>query len=256
MRSYPDDGQLGRFRPALEIIATLMVIVASTAVIWVTVSAWHGRASGVSTTGVPTTTPSGPVPPNEPQTLEGAQLLGSMDARVAIIEYSDFQCPFCARFSKNTWPLIKKEYVDTGRVLRAFRHLPSDGASKTAAVSAECAAQQGKFWEMHDGLYRLDGNFDELTGASLARRFGLEMAAFDRCLKGDVVAKIDNDTRTARSLRLLGTPTFLIGRVAPDRSVTVSHVLLGAESFDRFKDIFDQLLTQGDQHSRLRLFSR
>lgn len=93
--------------------------------------------------------------PSTPLSIQGAQLRGSKGARAVMIMYSDFQCPFCARFAKEVFPQIEQRYVATGSVALAFRHLPlpiHPQALQAAAV-AECAGRQGKFWEMHDRLF-------------------------------------------------------------------------------------------------------
>lgn len=86
-------------------------------------------------------------------------VLGDMNAKVTLIEYSDFQCPFCDKFFRETYPLLKKEYVDTGKVRLVYRHFPLSfhPLAEPAARASECANEQGKFWEMHDGIFKLQG---------------------------------------------------------------------------------------------------
>ncbi len=82
---------------------------------------------------------------------------GNADAPVTIMEYSDFQCPFCRSFFDNTLTQIRKTYVDTGRVKLVYRHLPLQDLHPMAQISAEaseCAAAQNKFWEMHDAIFK------------------------------------------------------------------------------------------------------
>lgn len=84
------------------------------------------------------------------------QAIDAAKAPVELIEYSDFQCPFCRRFFEETYPEIKKQYIDTGKVKFVYRHFPLDfhPAAQKSAEAAECAREQGKFWEMHDAIFR------------------------------------------------------------------------------------------------------
>ena len=88
--------------------------------------------------------------------VEGAQFLGQKNATVTVVEFSDYQCPFCARHVQQTLPLLRKEYVDTGKVKYVFRDHPLESihpAAFKAAEAARCGGEQGKFWEMHDKLF-------------------------------------------------------------------------------------------------------
>ena len=155
-------------RSVLDIVATLAMIAAAGAIIWTTL----GRSA-------PTAARPGraPIPvPTEPVPLEGAPILGNPEAPVAIVEFSDFACPFCGRFSKDILPELKAKYIDTGQVLLAFRHLPLDRIhprARPAAEAAECASRQGKFWRFHDLLFAdLECNFWRATGRGLFGQVG------------------------------------------------------------------------------------
>ena len=112
--------------------------------------------------------PSLPLPVG-PVALAGAHLEGSNKARVAIIEFSDFQCPACAQFTRDTLPRLRQRYVKSGKVLLAFHPLPLQGIHPRAfraSVAAECAARQGRFWPMHDGLFKHSA---DLTDPSISQ---------------------------------------------------------------------------------------
>lgn len=85
--------------------------------------------------------------------------IGDRDAKVVIVEFSDFECPFCRRFFTDTLPQIKKNYVDTGKAVMYYRHLPLDfhPLAKPFAMASECANEQGKFWEFHDKIFQEQG---------------------------------------------------------------------------------------------------
>jgi protein-disulfide isomerase len=175
---------------------------------------------------------------------------------VAIVQYSDFECPFCGAFARDTWPAIKEEYIERGTVLVAFRHLPlpMHRFAKSAAASAECAKEQGRFWEMHDLLFQQDGGLDESRGSLLASTLRLDRKAFDACLHRPH-RSVTQDQASADRLGISSTPTFLIGTVQSDRSVKIAHVLIGAKPFARFKEVFDELLrvTPADRFGWLHL---
>jgi len=89
-------------------------------------------------------------------TISGAPVIGRSDARIVLVEYSDFECPFCRRFEGDTFPRIKAAFVDTGRIRYAFRHRPLSNVHKNAqaaAQAANCARNQGRFWEMRSALF-------------------------------------------------------------------------------------------------------
>lgn len=182
---------------------------------------------------------------------EGAATLGDVSAPLAIIEYADFQCPYCATFARETLPQLKAEYVKSGKALLAFRHLPLPihAHAMDAAVSADCAGQQGRFWQMHDLLFSHSDKLQASTGHSLAASLGLSVAAFDECETSDRSAtNISRDQETAISLRLNATPTFVIGQLQPDRSVKVDTVIPGAPTFERIRTVLDDLLRGTNGH--------
>ena len=114
-------------------------------------------------------------------------ILGAADAPVTVVEFTDYQCPFCKRFIQTTFPLLKRDFIDTGKVRWIVRDLPlgfHPNANK-AAQAAHCAGDQGKFWEMRDTLFRNNANLgiEQLPG--YAREIGLDGDAFDACLSSD-----------------------------------------------------------------------
>lgn len=97
--------------------------------------------------------------PKQPMSLEGAPLLGSPTAEFTIVEFSDFECPFCSEFSTTVLPSVRKSLIDSGRVNLSFRHLPLSKHARAAAAAsaAACAAEQGRFWEFHDLAFARPG---------------------------------------------------------------------------------------------------
>jgi len=117
---------------------------------------------------------SGPQDPGVP--IEGDPVLGSSNAPVTMVEISDFQCPFCGKYARETFPQIKKEYVDTGKVKIIFKNfpLPMHPNAQKAAEAAECAADQGKFWEYKEKLFANQNNLSVEDLKKYAQESGLK----------------------------------------------------------------------------------
>ncbi len=158
---------------------------------------------------------------------------GDSNAPVTMIEFSDYECPFCGRYFQQTYPQIVKEYVDAGKVKIVFRDFPlsfHENAQK-AAEAAECAGEQGKYWEMHDRLFK---NQDALEVNSLkqyAKELGLNTKTFDNCLdSGKMASEIQKDFEDGQDAGVSGTPAFFINGIS----------ITGAQPFEEFKKIIEQ----------------
>ena len=170
----------------------------------------------------PAPDPNGPVVPLTPVTVQpqAAATLGSPDAPVTIVEFSDYQCPFCRRHALETMPSLKAELIETGRVYYVFKDLPLDSIhpeARQAAVAARCAGEQDAYWEMHNALFqaqsRWGGAGANLNGILLgiAADVGLSQSAFESCLtSGRHDAAVQENYAEATSLGIQGTPHFLI----------------------------------------------
>jgi protein-disulfide isomerase len=167
---------------------------------------------------------------------------GNPKAKVTIIEFADFRCPFCEQFFTNTESQILKDYVDTGKVQFAFRNFAFLGpASITAADAAECANDQGKFWDYYDYLYKNQPdesdtsmyNTDTLTQAAVG--LGMNDATFRACLDGKKdEAKANADLADGQKAGVSGTPSFFVNGIS----------LVGAQPYSAFKTIIDQELAK------------
>jgi protein-disulfide isomerase len=179
--------------------------------------------------------------------VKGEPFKGDQSARIAIVEYSDFECPFCGKYTREIYPQIIDRYVKTGKVRYYFRDLPLPihANAMPAAIAARCAGDQGKFWEMHDSLFAHQSALSPKDFADRAATLGLDQAKFSDCIgTAKYGAAIRKVVAGARQMGIDGTPAFAIGTVgAGGEVVTISQVALGADSFEEFKTILDEILS-------------
>jgi protein-disulfide isomerase len=184
--------------------------------------------------------------PKEPVIIANEPFKGKEGAKVAVIEFSDYQCPFCARYSNDTLAQIRADYVETGKVRYVFRDLPLPFHKQAfkAAEAAHCGGEQGKFWEMHDVLFQNQTALAPEQLPAHAKSVGLDETRFQQCLdSGRFADGIKKDIADAGSVGIGGTPTFLIGVFQPaDGRVKVVKKLVGAKPYEEFKAAIDSLL--------------
>lgn len=172
---------------------------------------------------------------------ESDPVLGNADAPVTIVEFSDFQCTFCTRFFFQTEPIIKSTYIDTGKAKLVYKDLSVNGReSDFAAQAAQCAHDQGKFWEYHDLLFRKrtgynDGTFTKDKLKQYGAELGLHAEKFNACVdKGEFASRVNGDETHARSVGANGTPTFFINGIR----------VVGAQPTNIFEQIIDAELAR------------
>ena len=172
----------------------------------------------------------------------GKQSMGSKDAPVTIVEFTDYQCPFCLRFSKTTFPILKRKYIDTGKVRWVALNLPLP-FHKDATKAAHCAGEQGKFWEMREELFKNPQKLNVTYLPAHASTLSLNLEAFNSCLQStrhlDAIAK---EAKDANAVRLTGTPSFIIGKTSDD--VVSGPVLIGALPLNRFDATISKVMAQ------------
>jgi protein-disulfide isomerase len=232
----------------LDTLASLAFVGLCGAIAWSLVTGRATLLRGDAVAPAPAAKAPRPAPPplpKEPVSLDGAVLKGRDSAPVAVIEYSEFQCPFCQKFTNTTLPTLIKNYVDAGKVLWAFRNFPLEKIHPNAfkaAAAGECAARQGKFWEMHGALFENPKELDETTLHARARTLQLNESAFTACLSGAADADVRADMKTAQALGITGTPAFFVGRVQPNRTVRLLQRITGAMPVDQFQSAIDAAL--------------
>ncbi|MBI5136233.1 MAG: thioredoxin domain-containing protein [Nitrospirae bacterium] len=188
--------------------------------------------------------PPRPTTAQVPVPTAGYPAKGNKSAPVTIVEFSDFQCPFCARHTQNTVPRIEANYVNTGKVRYVFMDnpIPSHRFAAKAAEAAHCAGEQGRYWEMHNAMFGaqqriMPGNFPVF-----AEEIGIDRAAFEQCLdSGRHQARVETAARLASEVGARATPTFVIGRTEANGQVR-GELVVGAKSYDAFAAVFDRLL--------------
>jgi protein-disulfide isomerase len=173
--------------------------------------------------------------------------MGSERAPVTVVEFTDYQCPYCLRFARTTFPALKRDYIDTGKVRWVALNLPLKfhRDARKAAQAAHCAGEQGRFWEMRLALFE---NPQQLAPEHLpghAAGIGLDVDAFNDCLASDRhLAAIDRDAEDANAVHLTGTPSFIVGKTAADR--ITGQVIIGAQPVRIFNAAIEKLLNDQD----------
>ena len=170
-------------------------------------------------------------------------VLGADDAPVTLVEFTDYQCPYCSRFFTATLPGIKEKYIDTGKVRLVIKDLPlaMHARARPAAVAAHCAGDQDQFWAMHDILFENNRQLQDEHLAQYAQDIGLDTDVFQECLaskRHDTM--IAADVAEASRQGITGTPTFIVGRTTDD--VVEGIKLVGAQPIETFRTNIDALL--------------
>lgn len=193
-----------------------------------------GTPSGIQPTTDPTVDPTGNTAKIDVD-ITGAPVKGDKNAPVTIIEFSDFECPFCGRYFSQTYPSVMENYVDTGKVKYVFKHFPLNfhASAQKASEAAECADDQGKFWEYHDVLF---ANQQALSISNLkqyASDLDLDTAEFNSCLdSGKHAAKVKQDLADGQAAGVSGTPSFFVN----------GQKLVGAQPYSAFEQAIEAAL--------------
>lgn len=153
---------------------------------------------------------------------------GGRNGQMAVVEFSDFECPYCASFARTTVAPLKQQLVDTDTVRYLFRHFPLDSIhplALAAATAAECARRDGKFWELHDLLFQAQ----RLSNDGIAKHtesIGLSGSAFSNCLSSQETRDvISRDVADGRRVGVQGTPTLFIGAIQDNAVRLLSRVV-------------------------------
>jgi protein-disulfide isomerase len=185
-----------------------------------------------------------PAPPERVRLKIGKEFaLGKSDAPLVLLEYTDYQCPFCNRFYTTAFPELKKQYVDTGKMRFVSRDYPLDfhPHSMKAAQATHCAGDQDKYWQLKDALMN---NYSRLTPeliTSLARDTSLDMAKFQACMDaGKYLPEIKEGIAAAQAVGINGTPSFVLGKVTGE--YLDGYRIVGAQPYAAFESMAKEIL--------------
>ena len=216
-----------------------------------------GSGSGeINVAPQPSTVPSPTPSPSPGSTVRMSELidnaaasLGSNDAQIVIVEYSDYRCPFCRRWFEDAKAQLDKEYVETGKVQFAYKDFPLSfhPMAQTYAEAARCAGEQDKYWEMHDKIFEEQGKFGSGTVSNIteadvkgwATEMGMNAESFNSCLdSGNYADEVQANFNEGAQFGVSGTPSFFIGK-----KDGTGQLIVGAQPYSAFKQAIDALLS-------------
>ena len=231
-------------RSIVELVANIAIAVAAIAFVW-----------RILFVPVPAAQARGGAPPAPVQdvkakglstTVSNATRKGNTDAEVVLIEFSDFECPFCGKYARETFTQIDKEFVAAGKVQYVLRNFPLEQihpSATNAAQAAECAGEQGKYWEMHGRLFGSQAELAQAVWTREAEALQLDRTSFERCMEGTTLSKVKADQAEGSRLGVQSTPTFFIGRLEREGTVRLVRTIRGAQSFAVFQEALNQTLS-------------
>jgi protein-disulfide isomerase len=225
-----------RGRRVFDVMSTLVMIALASVLVWQGWGDQRGRSLQAPVIAAP----------GQPLDLVGRPRIGSGAARVGMIVYSDFECPYCGKFAREILPVIQSEFVSSGQGFLVFKHYPLGGHvyAPAAAAASQCGGRQGQFWAMHDRLFALPMKLAAADLRSTAERAQLDLADYDACLRDPATARvISEDSAEAQAIGLTGTPGFVFGIVDDRQRLRASDVLMGARPVAEFRAILKRLAT-------------
>lgn len=224
------------WRNAIDLTAAIAMLVAAISIIWGSVGRpwWQARKR--------TTPPSAAV------SMSDLPVQGSPTARIGIIEFADYQCPYCQSFQRDVMPFLESEYLQPGKVAFAFSQYPIEqihGLALDASAVAECGKREGRFWEVHDGLFRVISSAREASAlAGVALSTGVSERVLNACLASGVKDQIRSRVAEAADLGVQSTPTFYLGAIETPGKLRVVKVLVGGQTTAAFGTELNSLLAR------------
>jgi protein-disulfide isomerase len=229
-----------RFQRSLDTLASVAILVTCGVVVWSLLLRSESGPSSAAAAAPPTR--QLPVIPVEAVRVDGVEYAGSAQSELAVLLFSDFQCPFCRNFAVNDWAGIRASFVDTGIIRFGFVHMPIEKIHPEAAAASKaaiCAGRQGKFWPMHDLLF----DASPFDSVGLLRRAGvlrLDSGQFSTCLAAEA-PELKANAELAKVLGVTGTPTFYFGRFQGDDRILFVDRFEGARPAAEFQRVIDGL---------------
>jgi len=170
--------------------------------------------------------------------------MGKEIANYAIVEFTDYQCPFCLKHRKKTFPLIKQQYIDTGKIKYFIKDFPLDfhNQARNASISSLCAGQQGFFWEMHELIFENNRKLSKDLFLQFAYQIKLDISNFKRCLSSSEAKQtVDNNISEGELIGVRGTPAFFVGKIKDNKLIDI-RALYGAQSFSSFSRVINAVM--------------
>jgi len=225
-----------RWLVGISLVLILSVLILSTATFIKLNNALKGDTAAAPTPSADdAAAPSAPI--DTDKLIDDDAILGNKNAKVTIVEWSDYQCPFCVRFHSDAFQQIKTKYIDTGKVKFVYRDFPLSfhQFAQKAAEAAECAGEQGKYFDMHEKLFTSGVEGDVASFKQYAKDLGLDSTKFDTCLDSGAMAKeITKDMNDGAAVGVRGTPGFIVN----------GELVSGAQPFAVFEQAIEAALKQ------------
>lgn len=216
MAAVMESGQIKNY-----VIVALVTALVVMGLVWLRDSGNGSKDTNTSVTGV---------------SAEGNYFKGEEDAPLVLYEFSDFQCPFCARFYTDAFPQIEENYIKTGKVKLVYKDFPLDSIhpeATPAALAARCAGDQGKFWEFHDKIFENQQLLGSSSYTSWANELGLDTTTFNECLTSRKhISAIRKDLLEGEKAGVRGTPAFVLN----------GQVISGAQPYAVFQQAIESAL--------------
>lgn len=229
-----------RAKDVLDTLVTVGLGVAAVVLVWRALGTSSPTEATGSEAGVQTVASEGLT-----TSIGDEPKVGSHRAPVVLIEYSDFECPFCERYAAETYPAIEKAFVATGRVQYVFRNFPLDRIHRfalPAAEAARCAHKKDRHSAMREHLIANTRSLGTLDWSVVASTLGLEVGEFGKCMsEHSTLGEIETEKREAIRFGVKSTPTFLFGRKEPDGKVQITGRLPGAVPYELFEAELNRL---------------
>ena len=231
-----------RLRFYLDVVATLAMVAASATLIW---TVFAGGRNAPAAAAADAKGGLGADMVTDAETTATPTTLRNGQPKIAFIEFSDFQCPFCAKYAQETYPQLETEFVRPGLVSYVFRHFPLSNHANafTAGEAAECAGSQGQYQAMRMSLFVNQRALVRPRLPDYAAAIGLNRNAFERCLAdGAGRAQVKADIAEGERLGVNSTPTFFVGEVKRDGTITVFRRIRGAQPYSVIRAELQKLL--------------
>ncbi|HET9360524.1 MAG TPA: thioredoxin domain-containing protein [Vicinamibacterales bacterium] len=226
-----------RIKSTLEFTSILLVIAAASALLWTV----------YQQSTAPEQASAGP----RVESVEGLSIAAASITKragrgaLALIEFSDFECPFCGKFARDTYPSIRQGFVDNGKLTFVSFAFPLESLhplARKASEAAECAAQQGKFWEMRERLYADHSALAPDALSTSAKAVGLDLNQFEACLAdGEAQKAVQAEIEQGRQLGVNSTPTLFLGRLRKDGSIDLLKRIRGAAPLAQLESAITEL---------------